>query len=178
MTHPRSWTKASFTVILTSIPTHFPVLHERCPSRTFESIDTIARMVAWAIRSILPVWVSSAFWLHLCNREIFLFDLDHERYEAHLWENFQVQETISGFKTWAWASNFDIDTHNKHHWFHAIHSCSWCDCKRTSYRWRQCERSALAIAPLSVDLLLSTRPLIISGSPPRFPLWRSVIFLL
>jgi hypothetical protein len=31
---------------------------------------------------------------------------------------------------------------------------------------------------LNVDLLLSSRPLIVSESLPQFPLWRSVIFLL
>jgi hypothetical protein len=48
---------------------------------------------------------------------IFIFDLDfdHQRDEALLQESFQVQETISGINTWAWACNFDIDAHNKHH---------------------------------------------------------------
>ena len=50
--------------------------------------------------------------IHLCNREFFLFHIDH-RYEAHFKESLQVEETISGFHTcqWACASNFDIDKH-------------------------------------------------------------------
>ena len=58
---------------------------------------------------------------HLCNRETFLFDPDHQRYEAHLSEGLQVQQTISGFNTW--ASNVGVDAHNKHRQrSHAIHS--------------------------------------------------------
>ena len=52
--------------------------------------------------------------IHLCNREFFLFHIDH-RYEAeaHFKESLQVEETIYGFHTcqWACASNFDIDKH-------------------------------------------------------------------
>ena len=48
--------------------------------------------------------------LHLCNRETFLVHFDHQRYEARFKETFQVQETISGFHTWAWASDY-IDKH-------------------------------------------------------------------
>ena len=115
--------------------------------------------------------------LHLCNRETFLFHFDHQRYE----ERFQVQETISGYHTWAWASNFDIDNHWPH-WSHAIHSCLWLGVgwvhKRTSGGWRQCDCSTSPSASLCTDLLLSSRPLIISKSLPRFPPWRSAIFLL
>ena len=50
----------------------------------------------------------------------FLFDLDHQRYEALFQEILQVQETIPGwFNTCSWASNFDIDTFNEH-WSPAI----------------------------------------------------------
>ena len=52
--------------------------------------------------------------LHLCNRETFLFHFDHQRYEALSKETFKVQETISGYYTWAWASNFNIDKHWPH----------------------------------------------------------------
>ena len=113
--------------------------------------------------------------LHLCNQETFLFHFDHQRYEECFQGSFQVQETISGYHTWAWASNFDIESH-------AIHSCLWLrvgwDHKRTSGRRRQCECSTSPSASLSTDLLLSSRPPIISKSLPRFPPWRSVIFLL
>ena len=116
--------------------------------------------------------------LHLCNRETFLFHFDHQRYEAHFKESFQVQETISAYHTWAWASNFDIYDHWPH-WSHAIHSCLWLRVhKRTSGRWRQCECSASPFASLNTNLLLSSRPPIIWESLPRFPPQRSVIFFL
>ena len=51
--------------------------------------------------------------LHLCNRGsvFFLFHIDHE---ARFKESFQAQEASSGFHTWAWASNFNIDKHWGH----------------------------------------------------------------
>ena len=119
--------------------------------------------------------------LHLRNRETFLFHFDHQRYEALSKESFQVRETISGYYTWAWASNFNIDKHWPH-WSHAIHSCLWLrvgwDYKGTSCRWRQCECSASPFASLNTNLLLSSRPPIIWVSLPWFPPQRSVIFLL
>ena len=60
--------------------------------------------------------------LHLCNQETFLFYIDHQRYEAHFKESFQVQETISGSHTWAWASDFNIDKDWRHRSY-AIQSC-------------------------------------------------------
>ena len=83
-----------------------------------ESIVTIALYGSHTFNSnhYYPILAWPA--LHLRNRDIFLFHFDHTRYEALLQESFQVQETVSGFITWAWVSNFDIDrfdTHNKHH---------------------------------------------------------------
>ena len=115
--------------------------------------------------------------LHLCNRGsvFFLFHIDHQRYEARFKESFQAQEASSGFHTWTWASNFNIDKHWRH-WSHAIHSCLWLwvgwVCKHTSCRWHQCECSASPFASLGIDLLSSSRPPITSDSLPRFPLWR------
>ena len=91
--------------------------------------------------------------LHLCNRETFLFHFDHQRYyEALFKESSQVQETISAYHTWAWASNFDIYDHWPH-WSHAIHSCLWLRVhKRTSGRWRQCECSAFPFFTLRISM--------------------------
>ena len=58
-----------------------------------------------------------------------------------------------------------------------------CDSETTSAQAAAGVSVSIQVCPLvssSIDLLLSNRPPIISGSPPLFPLWRSVtvIFLL
>ena len=101
-------------------------------------------------------YVIGIFLFSTLTRTLFF---DHQRYEAHLYDGFQVQETISGFNTCAWASNFDIAN------------------AQVTAGVSHCECSASPIASLNIDLLISYRPLIIL-TLPRFPLGRSVIFLL
>ena len=138
----------------------------RCPVVGECLNDWIAPTTIMACLSAVSLRLSS-------STTTFIIFCYHQQYEALLYECFQVQETISRPKTWACANKFDLDTHNKHHW---SHSYSWNDCERTTYPRRQCECLASPIASLCIDLLLLSRPLIISDSLPRFPLWRSVIF--
>ena len=142
--HRRHWMKLSFTSCLFQLQPIFP-------------------------------WYYGAILNSLCNRErafSFTLIIDHQRYyESHFKERFQVYGTISGFHTWSWPGNFDIDKHWRY-WSHAIHSCWWLgwDCERTSHPCRQCGCSASPFAFLGIDLLLSSRSPIIWESLPQFPL--------
>jgi hypothetical protein len=94
-------TKASFTIMLTSNPTISPCYLKESDLR---SLDRAVTVMVWQCSNYYGLF---GYLIH---------DLHHQRNETLLQESFQVKETctISGFKSWAWAS-IDIDTHNKHH---------------------------------------------------------------